>query len=92
MEHTWHPNTFGLFYGRKTTRTACSLRRPPGTLVPNLETTCPKCQDEILRHMLEMQAICLTVIDLRRAGLIPPLAGKLPASHVPGVKSHFAVI
>lgn len=71
MNHTWHPNTFGLLYG-KTTKTACGRRKPTTQLVPNLQTDCPGCQAVILQHMLEMQAIALTVHELRRAGLVPP--------------------
>ena len=71
MMHTWHPNTFGLLYG-KTTKTACGKRRPTPTLVPHLQTTCPACQTTIIAHMLEMQAIIITVHNLRLAGLLPP--------------------
>ena len=71
MNHTWHPNTFGLLYG-KTTKTACGKRRPTETLVPNLSTTCPGCQAVILEHMLEIQAAHNLVHELRLAGLLPP--------------------
>lgn len=92
MNHTWHPNTFGLISGQKTAKTACCKRRPPQTLVPNLETTCPECQKTILAHMLEMQAIHLTVHDLRMAGLIPPSGDARHVSRVPGDVRRYAVI
>jgi hypothetical protein len=72
VNHTWHPNTFGLITGQKTAKTACSRRKPHSQLVPNLQTDCPGCQAVILEHLLEMQAIALTVHELRRAGLVPP--------------------
>lgn len=71
MNHTWHPNTFGLLYG-KTTKTACSKRRPTEELVSNLSTNCPVCQDVILQHFLDIQAMYMTVHELRIAGLLPP--------------------
>lgn len=74
MNHTWHPNTFGLIYG-ETTKTACSKRRKTTTLVPQLETTCPQCQETVLKEMLEQQARLLLVMDLRKAGLIPSSGG-----------------
>jgi hypothetical protein len=54
IKHTWHPNTFGLLYG-KTTKTACSKRRATSELVKTMETTCPQCQNIIIDHMMEQQ-------------------------------------
>lgn len=50
IQHTYHPNTFGLLYG-KTTKTACGKRVITNTLVKPMETTCPGCQEAMIAEM-----------------------------------------
>lgn len=66
IHHTWHPNTFGLLYG-KTTKTACSLRRVTSELVKPLETTCPRCQDVIIEAMIVQQDMWMSASEIAHA-------------------------
>jgi hypothetical protein len=63
--HTYHPNTFGLLYG-KTTKTACSKRVATGNLVSPMQTTCRECQDEIIAAMLETQDMHSAVLEIAK--------------------------
>lgn len=63
--HTWHPNTFGLLYG-KTTKTACGKRRPTGELVKALEATCRPCQDAVIAEMHEQQGMFDVATELAK--------------------------
>lgn len=65
IRHTWHPNTFGLLYG-KTTKTACSLRRQTKELVKPLETTCPDCQYTIIENMQQQQEMWLSATKIAK--------------------------
>lgn len=63
MNHTWHPNTFGLLYG-KTTKTACARRVATGTLVRPLAATCTECQDAIIEELCQQQEMHMHLRDL----------------------------
>lgn len=54
MRHTYHPNTFGLLYG-KTTKTACGKRVRTSELAKPLDTDCPGCREVVITDMLTQQ-------------------------------------
>jgi hypothetical protein len=63
LRHTYHPNTFGLLYGR-TTKTACSKRRRTPLLVKPEKTTCPGCKATWQRHYDELRAMAESLREL----------------------------
>lgn len=69
MNHTWHPNTFGLLYG-KTTKTACGKRVQTTKIVAHMETDCPGCQDVVIADMLLWQEMLLAAHDLQHPGTL----------------------
>lgn len=56
VTHAWHPNTFGLLYG-KTTKTGCCKRRLTPLLVKPELTDCPGCLATWAAYNAEMEAI-----------------------------------
>jgi len=63
--HTYHPNTFGLLYG-KTTKTACSKRVVTTNLVSPMDATCLECQDVIIKSMHETQEMYNAAMEIVR--------------------------
>lgn len=64
--HTYHPNTFGLLYG-KTTKTACSKRVATERLVSPLDATCTECQTVIIDAMTATQEAHNVALDWAKA-------------------------
>lgn len=63
VKHTAYPESFGLLYG-KTTKTACDIRVPTEKLVPQMEATCPGCQDRIIEWLAGLSDMYQSMRDL----------------------------
>jgi len=66
IKHAFHPNTFGLIYG-KTTKTACGRRVRTELICRPLDTTCEKCQDAVIAELARQQETVNVVRDMMRA-------------------------
>lgn len=63
VKHAAYPESFGLLFGN-TTKTACGTRQPTEKLVPQLEATCPGCQDRIIEWLTGLHEAHQHVRDL----------------------------